>query len=478
MRETITRPTSAPDPAIPRPRATGWLPLPVLMAGTFLNVLDFFIVNVTIPSMRAGLHASASVVEWVVAGYGLTFAVFLISAGRLGDRAGRRRAFSIGLGVFVLASAACGLAPDAAALVGARLVQGAGGALISASVLSLLGVLYTGPRRVRAITVYGLVLGLAAAGGQLLGGLLIHADIAGAGWRPVFLINVPVGLAALVLAPRLVPESRADRAGRMDVAGLVLSSLALAALVLPLIQGRALGWPIWTWASLGAAAVLLGMLFVHQRWLASRGGAPLLDPALFGIGALRAGLVTQLAFWSSVASVFFVLALYLQEGRGLDPLGAGLVFTILAGAYLVASLRAPALTMRLGRDLITAGALALAAGDVLLLAAVARSGTGGPLWALAPGLALIGAGQGLCITPLTTTVLGHSDPRRAGTVSGVLSTMQQVGNAIGVAVIGLIFFGASGGVAGGFAASLLGLAGLALAVALLSRLLPRSRSAS
>ncbi len=473
------RPTAAApvDPGAP-PSAGGWLALPVLMSGTFLIVLDFFVVNVTIPAMQGSLHASTSAIEWVVAGYGLTFAVFLVSAGRLGDLVGRRRAFSTGLALFVLASASCGLAPDARVLVAARLAQGVGAALISANVLSIIGVLYTGPRRVTAITVYGMVMGVAAAGGQLVGGLLIHADIAGGGWRPVFLVNVPVGLAALSLTPWLVPESRAERARRIDVVGMALVTLGLTALVLPLVEGRQQGWPAWTWMCLGAAGILLAALAAHQRWLAGRGGAPLLDPALFGIRTLRAGLVTQLSFWCGQAALFFVLALYLQDGRGLDPLGAGLVFTILAAAYLAASLRAPALTLRFGRDLVTVGALVLAAGDGLLLAAVARQGTGGPVGLLAPGLALVGAGQGLCITPLTAIVLSHTDPQRAGAVSGALSTMQQVGNALGVAVTGLVFFGAlSGGYAGAFERSLLQLACLAVAVAALTRLLPRPRRA-
>jgi MFS family permease len=430
---------------------------------------------VTIPSLRAGLGASTAAIEWVVAGYGLTFAVFLMSAGRLGDRIGRRRAFSIGLALFVLASASCGLAPSAPALVGARLARGLGAALISTNVLSMIGVLYTGPGRVRAITVYGMVMGVAATGGQLVGGLLIQANVAGAGWRSVFLINVPVGAAALVLAPRLVPESRAELARRVDLVGMALVTLGLTALVLPLVEGGQLGWPAWTWVSLGAALLLLGALGAHQRWLAGRGGARLLDPALFANGILRAGLVTQLSFWCGQAALFLVLALYLQDGRGLDPLRAGLVFTILAAAFLIASLRAPSLTLRLGRDLITVGALVLAAGDVALLAAVAREGTGGPFWLLAPGLALVGAGQGLCITPLTATVLSHADPQRAGAVSGTLSTMQQVGNALGVAITGLIFFGAlSGGYASAFERGLLQLACLAVAVAAFSRLLPRA----
>jgi EmrB/QacA subfamily drug resistance transporter len=454
--------------------SNGWFALPVLMAGTFLIVLDFFVVNVTIPSLQSGLRASSSAIEWVVAGYGLTFAVFLMTAGRLGDLIGRRRAFVIGLTLFVIASASCGLAPNDVVLIGARLTQGLGAALISANVLSMIGVLYTGRRRVVAITVYGVVMGVAAAGGQLIGGLLIVADVAGAGWRSVFLLNIPVGLGALALAPLLVPESRADQARRVDLVGMALVTLALTALVLPLVEGSRQGWPGWTWVCLVAAAMVLCGLGLPQCWLSGTGGTPLLDPALFRTGALRAGLVTQLSFWCGVAALFFVLALYLQDGRGLDPLRAGLVFTVLAAAYLTASLRAPSLAIRYGRDLITVGAVCLAAGDGVLLVTVAHLGTGGPVWLLIPGLAIIGTGQGLCITPLTATVLSHADPQRAGAVSGALSTMQQIGNAVGVALTGLVFFSAmDGGYAGAFERSLFELACLAVVVAALARLIPR-----
>ena len=453
-----------------------WAPLAVLMIGTFMIVLDFFIVNVALPSIQTGLHAGTTALEWVVAGYGLTFAVFLIAAGRLGDRIGRRRTFAAGLAVFTGASALCGLAPNEGVLVAARLAQGVGGALLSPNILSMLGVVYPGERRVKAITVYGLVMGLAAASGQLIGGLLIAANIAGSGWRAIFLINVPVGLAGLLLTPRLLPESRAEQAKRVDVLGLGLVTGALVALVLPLVQGRNAGWPAWSWVSFGLSAVLFAALAVTQRRLAARGGSPLLDPVLFTNRNLRSGLVTQLAFWCGQAAFFLVLALYLQQGRGLSPLEAGSVFSILAAAYLAVSLRAPALTVRFGRDLVCAGAVVLAAGDIALWLFVHHYGSGGPLGLLAPGLVRAGAGMGLAITPLTTTVLAHATPKTAGSISGALSTMQQVGNAVGVAVTGAIFYGAlDHGVAVAFERSLIELTALFVGVAVLSQVLPGRR---
>jgi MFS family permease len=408
-----------------------------------------------------------------VAGYGLTTAVFLVTGGRVGDHFGRRRVFAAGLALFVVTSAACGLAPGPGILVAARLAQGLSAALMSPNILSILGVVYTGAARVRAISVYGMVMGLAAVSGQLLGGLLLSADPAGLGWRVVFWINLPVGLAALA-AVRLVPESRADRSTRVDLAGVVLVTLALLAVLLPLVQGRQLGWPPWSWGCLGASPVLLWAFARYERRLAGRGGAPLLDPGVFASASLRAGLGTQLVFWCQQAACYLFLALYLQQGRGEGALESGAVFTVLAAGYLVTSLRAPSLTIRFGRRVILIGSLVAAAGDFLLLGAVGQAGTGGPVALLFPGLFLVGAGQGLCITPLTTTVLSHVGPQTAGSVSGTLSTMQQAGNALGVAVVGVVFFGAAGhGYASSFGRSVLAMGLLLLAVAALTRLLPR-----
>jgi EmrB/QacA subfamily drug resistance transporter len=439
-------------------------------------VLDFFVVNVALPSMQHRLHAGGGAIEWIVAGYALTSAVFLISAARLGDRIGRRRAFSLGLGLFTVSSAWCGAAGSPTVLVLGRLVQGAGAALLMPNVLSIIGVSFSGPDLPRALGAYGLVMGLAAASGQLIGGVLVQADIAGLGWRSCFLINVPIGAAALALAPSVITESRAERVGRLDLTGTVLLTLGLTAVVLPLVEGRQEGWPAWTWVSLAAAPVILGAFAGHERRLSRRGGAPLLNPELFRARSFSAGLLTQLAFWSGQASFFLVLALYLQGGRGLSALHAGLVFTVLAVAYVITSMRAPALTARHGRKVVTVGALVLAAGHGLLLGAVAELGVGGSVAELVPGLLLIGAGMGALIVPLTTTIMSSVDPAHAGNVSGALTTTQNVGAALGVAVTGVIFFGAlHGGYAHALELSLAQLGALLVAVAALSRLLPAHR---
>ena len=473
MTATHSLPSSVRSPAHP-----SWAPLAVLMTGTFMFVLDFFILNVALPSIQHGLRAGESAIEWIVAGYALSTAVLLVTGGRLGDRFGRRRVFTLGMAIFTAASAGCALAPDPGLLVAARIVQGGGAALMAPNILSILGVVYTGPARVRAISVYGMVMGLAATAGQLIGGILIRADVAGLGWRAIFWINVPFGVAALIAAARLVPESRDGQGARLDLTGVALITACLVAVVLPLVEGRQAGWPSWSWAALGAAVPLAAVFAVHQQRKAARGGAPLLSPRIFAAWPLRAGLLTQTVFWCQQAAGYLVLGLYLQQGRGLSALSAGAVFTVLAAGYLVTSVRAPALTMRFGRSVIAAGALIAAAGDAALWLATAHAGTSGPVTWLFPGLLLLGAGQGLCITPLTTTVLSHADPVTAGSVAGALSTAQQVGNSVGVAVTGVLFFGALGhGYGVAFGRSVLQMGALLLVVAALTRLMGRQRTA-
>jgi MFS family permease len=441
------------------------------MTGTFMFVLDFFIVNVALPSIQQSLRAGEGAIEWIVAGYAISTAVLLVTGGRLGDQFGRRRVFAAGLAVFVLTSAACALAPDPAVLVAARILQGVGAALMAPNILAILGVVYSGPARVRAISVYGMVMGLAAVSGQLIGGVLIRTDLGGLGWRTIFWINVPLGVAALLASPRLVPESRASQGSRFDLAGVALITACLVAVVLPLVDGRQEGWPAWSWIALGSSVPLAIAFTAHQRRKAARGGVPLLSPRVFASWPLRAGLITQTAFWCQQAASYLVIGLYLQQGRGLSPLAAGGVFAVLAAGYLLTSFRAPALTIRFGRGVIAAGAVLAVAGDGALYLA---AGHGGPVAWLFPGLVLLGAGQGLCITPLTTTVLSHADPASAGSVSGALSTAQQVGNSIGVAVTGVLFFGAvDRGYGLAFERSVLQMGALLLVVAALTRLMPR-----
>jgi MFS family permease len=388
--------------------------------------------------------------------------------------------FMAGLALFTLTSAACGLAPSAGLLVGARVLQGAAGALMTPQVLAIIGIVYAGPRRDRAFAAYGLAMGFAGVLGQLLGGAIITASVGGSGWRGIFLINVPVGLTALVLARRVIPEfaghgvhsSIGDSgAGRLDLAGTALATAGLAAVVAPLIEGQQYGWPAWTWASLAAAPVLLGGFVVHQRRRAASGRSPLVDPGLFASRRFSVGSLAALAFGLVPASFFFVLALFLQDGLGLSPLLSGEVFAAVGAGYFAAMMLATGLARRLGRQVLALGAAVVAAGALLLAAA-----DGGTSWApLLPGLAVTGFGIGLVLVPLSATALAGVDPKHAGAAAGVLATAQQVGGAVGVALVGVVFYRSLGTGAFGHAmtAALILLAGLTVATAALVQLLPR-----
>jgi EmrB/QacA subfamily drug resistance transporter len=446
--------------------------LPVVLAGVFMAVLDFFIVNVAIPSLQADLGAGPAAIQWVVAGFGLAYGTGMITGGRLGDLYGRRRVFTAGMAAFTLASVACGIAPTAGLLIAARIVQGLAAAAMAPQVLAILGTAYQGAAKTRAFTAYGLTLGLAAVFGQLIGGALIQADLFGLGWRGCFLINLPVGAAALVLAYRVVPESRGAAGSRPDVAGMLLVTAALVATVLPLIEGRDQGWPLWTWLCLAAAVPLLVAFAAYQRWRGARGRAVLVDVTLFRERAFTAGLLTQLAFNLGQASLFLILALYLQDGLHLSALGAGLAFIPMGAGYLATSLLAPRLARRLGKQVLAAGAVVMVAGLLLLRQAALGPGT---VAALIPGLIVDGAGMGLVIAPLASTVLARVRPHHAGAAAGVLTTTAQIGNALGVALIGIVFYGALAGSAypHAFGHGLLYLAVTELAVAALVQLLPR-----
>ncbi|WP_228559577.1 MFS transporter [Catenulispora pinisilvae] len=420
------------------------LTLLVLLAGIFMTTLDIFIVNVAIPATQRDLHASPAAIQWIVAGYGLTVAAGVITAGRLGDMFGRRRMYALGMALFTAASAACGMAPTPDVLIASRIVQGVGAALLSPQTLAIIGTAFEGAKRVRAFTAYALAMGLAAVFGQLIGGVLIDMNFAGLGWRSCFLINVPVGALALTLVPRAVPESKAEARTRLDLPGVALVSSALVATVLPLIQGQSQGWPLWTWLSFGAALVLFGVFGWHQGRLAAAQKSPLVDPALFRTKGFTRGIIAQIVFWMGQGSFFLVFALYLQLGRGLDALHAGLVFTAIGLGYLLTSMVAQKLAARLGRQTAAVGTALMAVSLLDLIVTIHLTGTHGSLLWMLPALAADGAGMGLAIGPLAAGAMGRVAPHHTGAASGVVSTVMQVGGAVGVAVIGIVFYSALG----------------------------------
>lgn len=461
-----------------RQNEPSWGALFVVLAGIFVVTLDFFIVNVAIPSVQGDLHASTASIQFVVAGYGLALAAGLVTGGRLGDLYGRRRMYATGMALFAVASAACGIAPSTGTLVGARVVQGLAAAMLMPQLLAILSTVYTGHRRAVAFNAYGIAIGVAAVFGQLLGGALIRADVAGLGWRTIFLINVPVGIGTLAVLRRLVPESSVENGARVDARGTALISAGLVAVVLPLVAGRAQGWPAWTWLCLAAAAPLLAALALSQRALARRGGAPLVEPALFGERAFSVGLAAVLAYFCAMASFFLLLALFLQQGRGLSALGSGGVFSVVGAGFFVSSALAPRLKPRLGRQLLALGGLTVAAGYLLLAGTVADVGTTGGIGWLVPALFVAGFGMGLAMVEVSAAVIEGVRPEHAAAASGVLSTAQQVGGALGVALVGIVFYDALGtdptptSFGHAFTVSLLLLAGFATVVAALVQWMP------
>lgn len=423
--------------------------LAVLLAGTFIVTLDFFIVAVAIPSMQATLQAGDAAMQWVVAGYGLTFAVSLITSGRLGDMLGRRRMFGLGVFLFTAASLACGVAPGVEVLIAARVAQGLGAAAVTPQVLSMLNTLYAGPVRARAFAWYGLVLGGAATAGQLIGGGLIEGDLFGLGWRLCFLINLPVGIVILATLTRAVPYTPPGVASRLDLPATLLLSGGLLGVLWPLIEGRQSGWPASVWLTAAAAALLLMLLTAHQRARASRGRETLLPPGLFLERRFSLGLLAALAFYSTNASFYFVLAVYLQLGRGLDALAGGLAFSVLAAGFFVTSLLVPRLSQRWGGLVLPMGGMVLVVGHLLQWALLTQGEQPAPFAQLIPLLLVEGAGIGLIMAPLTAATLANAPTAYAGAASGVFGTTQWIGNSLGVALIGIPFYGAleSGGYA-------------------------------
>jgi MFS family permease len=436
--------------------------LATLLASYTLAPTDLFIVNVALPTIQADLHASAATLEWVLAGYGIAFAMLLVVGGRLGDALGRRRVLTWGLTAFTVTSLICGLAPNATVLVLARIAQGASAALLVPQVFSIIQATSTGERRARTIGYIGGVAGLAMVLGQVLGGVLLSADIAGAGWRPIFLVNVPVGILVILLVNRTLPESRAHDPIGVDRWGTLLLAGALLALLVPLLEGRALGWPAWCWALLVAVPVLTaGYLTVAHR-LERAGGAPLLPPTLLRMPSMRLGLLAAVPTFAGFGGFMFVFALVFQQGLHFSPLTAGLALTPAAVGFVITSLQTSRLVARYGRRVLLAGAVIASTGLLALIATVLSAWPHVTVFDLAPGALLYGVGQGLIAPVLFRVILSGVPTEAAGAGSGVLTTTQQTSLALGVATLGSLFVAVAG--AGGMRDALVLTIGLMVAL--------------
>jgi EmrB/QacA subfamily drug resistance transporter len=429
-----------------RPAAPGgyrwrWLAAIVMMVGALMDMIDVTIVNVALPTIRHDLHASATQLEWVVSGYMLAFAATLIIAGSLGDLLGRKRVFLFGVGLFGLASLGAGLSVSGTELITARVVQGLAAAAMTPQVLATFRIMFAARERGQAFGIYGAMLGFASAVGLVLGGVLTAANLFGWSWRSVFFVNVPVGACALSAGLRVVPETRDQAARRPNLPGAVLLAGSLVAIVYPLLEGRQLGWPAWVWPLLAAGLAGLGTLGVLEQRRPSRAVAPLLRPGLFRVPAFAAGLAVQLAFSAGLQGFFLMFALWLQTGEQFSPLKAGLTAVAFSvGAFTGAPVAVP-LAQRYGRGILASGGVLMAAGILGVTLAARHVGVDGSPWPVVPGLVVAGAGLALLIVPLVNVVLAAVPVEVAGGASGLFSTAQQLGGALGVALLGTVFFG-------------------------------------
>ncbi|WP_019629884.1 MFS transporter [Actinomadura atramentaria] len=448
-----------------------WLALAAVLAATFMDLVDVTVVNVALPDLQRDLRAGAAAGQWAASVYALAYALLLITGGRLGDVAGRRRVFLAGVAGFTAASALAAAAPDAGTLIAARAAQGACAGLMVPQALAAITVQFPpGRDRTRAFTLYGGLLGVAQAGGPLLGGLLTDHG----GWRLVFLVNLPVGVAAFAAAARWMDDSRARPAPRLDPVGVALAGAASVCATFPLIEGRARGWPWWSGALLAAAAALFAAFAVHQR----RAADPLVPPALWRRRSFAAGQVLALALFTGVSACFITLTWRLQFGLGWSP-----THVALTGLAWPAGIACTAqLTHRFGprraRRFVGAGTAVMTAGMAgLAVAAGGAATTAG----LVPWLAVCGVGMGLALPVLANAVIADVPAGGAGAASGVFNSVTQLGGVLGVAAAGIAYAGGAAGGAGGAAGSApraLALAAAAFAVAaVLSAALPRSVAA-
>jgi EmrB/QacA subfamily drug resistance transporter len=417
-----------------------WIAMAVLLIAGFMNLIDVTIVNVALPSLQSGLGATSSEIEWVVAAYIMAFAVGLLPFGRLGDMLGRRRIFLLGVGAFTIASTLCGLAPGINTLIAARVLQGIGGAMMTPQTLAIAQVIFPPKERGIAFALFGVTAGLAAVSGPLIGGLLINADIFGLTWRPIFLVNIPVGLFAILAGLKFIPAMDGNRDVGIDLGGIALAALTLLLIVFPLIEGRELGWPTWIFA-LSVASIPAAWLFVRWQHRQADAGAPQLLPVtLMTNASFMGGVLTASLFFSAVPGFFMVFAVFLQTGFGLTPLQSGLTTVPFSAGVFLASMLSGRLGPRWQRQRIFIGSAMLFCAMLWLQAIVGGLGTAVHSIMFLPPFLIAGLGLGTAVSPLFQLALANVPDRDAGSASGGVQSFQQVGGALGVAITGQLFF--------------------------------------
>jgi EmrB/QacA subfamily drug resistance transporter len=438
---TVTT-TATPDVTFDPNR---WAALAVLLIGSFLAPLDFFIVNNAMPAITRGLGARSSDVQLVISGYAVVYGVFLITGGRLGDIYGRKSIFMIGLAGFALASALCGLAWSPLSLIAARMLQALAAAAMAPQALASVHALFPPHERGRALGIYGVTLGLSSIVGQLLGGALVAADIGGYGWRLVFLINVPIVIATLVAAVPLLRETRGAHRPKLDLGGVALSSLALSSFVVPLVEGRERGWPLWSIVMLLTTPFFVEAFRRHEIRLAKDGGDPLVSIEVFQSPGLLRGIAAIMTLYA-VATFFLTYSIYLQSALQFSAWQAGLAILPFSAGFLVASTFSGAIGRWLGTATPSLSYLMAATGSISTALVVSTNPAGiVPPWPLIlPALALFGFGMGLAIPTMVRVIVERVAPQHAGLVGGLFNSTLQVSAAVGIAVLGGLFYVALG----------------------------------
>ncbi|WP_367134823.1 MULTISPECIES: MFS transporter [Streptomyces] len=418
-----------------------WLALAVVMTASFMDLVDVTIVNIAMPSIKRDIDASFSVLQWLSEGYALAFAIGLITGGRLGDIYGRKKVFLLGMGGFTLASMLCGVVSDPQLLVGARVLQGLMGALMVPQVLSIIHVTFPAHERGKVFGMFGAVIGLGAVSGPLLGALLTQWNLFGLEWRPIFLINLPVGIAGLLLGQRFITESKAPKALKLDLVGVALASVGLLMLLFPLTQGREHDWPLWGFISMGASLLVFAAFIAYERHKTRKDGSPLVELSLFKVRSFTGGVGVQLVFGMTTGIFFMVWTMYMQIGLGWSALRAGLTgipFSVAVSA--AAGMSVQKLVPRFGRKVLSTGAVVMAAGVLIYIWEAKHYGAGIESWQMALPLIVMGAGMGLIVSPITDAILSEVPREHAGSASGLINTTMQLGNAIGLGLVSVAFF--------------------------------------
>ncbi|WP_031162977.1 MFS transporter [Streptomyces durhamensis] len=428
----------------PAPYRWRWAALFVILAAEVMDLLDAVVTNIAGPSMRADLGGGASTLQWLAAAYTLSMAVGLVTGGRLGDIHGRRRMFLVGAAGFTVGSLLCALSVSPEMLIAARVVQGLFGAVMLPQGLGMIKEMFPPQESQKAFGMFGPVMGLSAVCGPILAGWLVDADYFGTGWRMIFLINLPLGVAAFLGALRYLPRGLSGTRPRLDIPGMLLVSLAALLIIFPLVQGREYDWPVWTFLMMAASVVVFVAFGAYESRRSKAGRDPLVVPSLFRKRGFSGGMTLGLVFFSTMQGFMLVFNLYTQIGLGYSPLKAGLVMVPWSGGMIVGFGVAQGIA-RFGRAVLQAGALVMAVGVFGVWLTLDMVGSGVGPWQLVPSLLVTGIGLGLLMAPFFDIVLASVEQHETGSASGTMTAMQQLGGAFGVAVLGTAFFGLLGG---------------------------------